>query len=255
MGDTVETGTVGGGAATSTGENFAAFLDQLLTTGEFGNVPQVSPELRDARARRDEFAASKFGQSGIGRGLLEQLNTGVTELESQQQNIGGGAVDQTQGIAEALNSIIQGPDVTGTQSAVQQIIQSQSERDVADLRERFTAGGGSQGTPSAVAEGLFRSETAPKLAAATGQLDLAASQQQIQALIPILQVLSQFSGRGIPQATPFVQVKEGLGSTLGGLAGGAAGFAAGGPIGASVGSSIGSSGTKAGKAKGVSFFG
>lgn len=254
MGDTVETGTVGGGAATSTGENFAAFLDQLLTTGQFGNVTPAatSPELEALRKQRE----NPFFSTGRGRQLGAQLDERISELESQQQNIGGGAVDQTQGIAEALNSIIQGPDVTGTQSAVQEIIQSQSKRDVADIRERFTAGGGSQGTPSAVAEGLFRSELAPKLAAATGQLDLAASQQQIQALIPILQVLSQFSGRGIPQAAPFVQVKEGLGSTLGGLAGGAAGFAAGGPIGASVGSSIGSSaGTRAGKAKGVGFFG
>jgi len=121
-----------------------------------------------------------------------------------------------------LNDIIQGPDVTGTQSAVQKIIQEQSGRDVADLRERFTAGGGSQGTPSAVAEGLFRSEVAPRLAAATGQLDLAASQQQIQALIPILQVLSQFSGRGVPQAAPFVEVKEGPLSKIGGLLGGVA---------------------------------
>lgn len=251
MGDTVETGTVGGGAATSTGENFAAFLDQLLTTGEFGNVTPVSPELRKAREDREKFAAG-FGRSKAGAPLLAQMDARLAELESQQQNIGAGAVDQTQGIAQALNDIIAGPDVTGTQSAVQEIIQSQSGRDVADLRERFTAGGGSQGTPSAVAEGLFRSELAPKLAAATGQLDLAANQQQIQALIPILQTLSQFSGRGIPQAAPFVQVKEGLGSTLGGLAGGAAGFAAGGPIGASVGSSLGSSTFKG---KGAKFFG
>lgn len=251
MGDTVETGTVGGGAATSTGENFAAFLDQLLTTGEFGNVPTSSPELQAATEERDRFAASSLGQSGAGAGILAAMNARLVDL-SQQQGVGAGAVDQTGGIAAALNSIIQGPDVSGTQSAVQEIIQKQSGRDVADLRERFTAGGGSQGTPSAVAEGLFRSELAPKLAAATGQLDLEANQQRIQALIPILQTLSQFSGRGVPQATPFVQVKEGLGSTLGGLAGGAAGFAAGGPLGASVGSGIGSSTFKG---KGAKFFG
>jgi hypothetical protein len=252
MGDTVETGTVGGGAAVPVGEDFATFLQGLLQSGQFGNVPQISPELRDARARREEFANSSFGQSGPGRGLLEKIDANIAELESQQQNIGAGAIDQTQGFAQALNDIISGPDVTGQQSAVQEIIRSQSERDVADIRERFTAGGGSQGTPSAVSEGLFRSELAPKLATATGQLDLAASQQQLQALIPILQTLSGFAGRGIPQAQPFVQVKEGLGTTLGGLAGGAAGFAAGGPIGASVGSSVGSSTFKG---KGAKFFG
>lgn len=217
MGETVETGTVGGGAATRTGEDFATFLNQVLESGQFGNVNRGSPELQAATAERDKFAASSFGQSGAGAGILRQMNERLETL-SQEQTLGQGAVDQTGGLAEALNSIIQGPDVTGTQSAVQQIIQQQSTRDVADLRERFTAGGGSRGTPSAVAEGLFRSELAPRLAAATGALDLEASQQQIQALIPILQVLSQFSGRGVPQAAPFVEVKEGPLQTIAGLA-------------------------------------
>lgn len=257
MGDTVETGTVGGGAATSTGEGFADFLNQLLTTGQFGNASIASPELRKAREDREKFAAG-FGSTKIGAPLLEQMDAKLAELESQQQNIGGGAVDQTQGFAQALNDIIAGPDVTGTQSAVQDIIRSQSGRDVADLRERFTAGGGSQGTPSAVAEGLFRSETAPKLAAATGQLDLAASQQQLQALIPILQTLAGFSSQGIPQAEGFVQVNEGLGSKLAGAAGGAVGLGLGGPAGAAVGSNLfgggGTTVTKASKAKGAKFF-
>ena len=258
MGDTVETGTVGGGAATSTGEGFAAFLDQLLTSGQFGNVSIDSPELREAKARREQFASSGIGSSGRGKGILEQMDASIAQLESQQQNIGGGAVDQTQGFAQALNDIIAGPDVTGTQSAVQDIIRSQSGRDVADIRERFTAGGGSQGTPSAVAEGLFRSETAPKLAAATGALDLQASQQQLQALIPILQTLAGFSSQGIPQAEGFVQVNEGLGSQLAGLAGGAAGLGLGGPAGAAIGSNLfgggGTTVTKASKAKGAKFF-
>lgn len=188
MGESVETGTVGGGSAIPVGDEFARFLSQVLTSGQFGNV---------APAQLDPETGQPLAQAP-------------------------GPVDRTQGIAQALNDIVQGPDVTGQQSAVQQIIQSQSTRDVADLRERFTAGGGSQGTPSAVAEGLFRSELAPKLAAATGALDLQASQQQIQALIPILQVLSQFSGRGIPQAAPFVEVKEGPLSSIGGLLGGVA---------------------------------
>lgn len=221
MGETVETGAVGGGAAVPVGEDFAALLLQALRTGQFGNVPAPSPELQEATRRREEFAAG-FGGTGAGRGLLEQFDEAIgRERESQLQRVGTGAVDQTQGLAQALNAIVQGPDVTGTQSAVQEIIQRQSERDIADIRERFTAGGGSRGTPSAVAEALFRSEVAPRLAAATGQLDLAASQQQIQALIPILQVLSQFAGRGVPQATPFVEVKEGPLQTLAGLGQGA----------------------------------
>ncbi|MHC4315911.1 MAG: hypothetical protein ACYSW3_26000 [Planctomycetota bacterium] len=222
MGETVETGTVGGGAATPVGNEFAQFLQGLLETGEFGTTGTRTgaeqAELDQLLRRRDELSGNRLAQR---TGALESIEGRIRELESQQQRVGQGAVDQTGGIAEALNAIIQGPDVSGTQSAVQEVIQRQSDRDVADLRERFTAGGGSQGTPSAVAEALFRSETAPRLAAATGQLDLAASQQQIQALIPILQVLSQFSGRGVPQAAPFVEVKEGPLQTIAGLGTGA----------------------------------
>ena len=227
MGESVETGTVGGGAAAPLGEDFAQFLMQLLETGQFGNVAVDSPEITRLREQRTEFEEARGLPPGLAEGRIEEIDAQIAQLQSQQRNIGGGAVDQTQGIAQALNDIISGPDVTGTQSAVQQIIQQQSGRDVADLRERFTAGGGSQGTPSAVAEGLFRSELAPKLAAVTGQLDLAASQQQIQALSPILQVLSQFSGRGVSQATPFVQVKEGPLQTIAGLAQGAGSAASG----------------------------
>ncbi len=139
--------------------------------------------------------------------LSKALESGMFE------NAGG----QTQGIAQALNELVAGPDVTGQQSAVQEIIQKQSGRDVADLRERFTAGGGSQGTPSAVAEGLFRSETAPRLALATGQLDLAANQQRIQGLIPILQALQGFASRGVSQRTAGAVVKPGILSDIAGI--------------------------------------
>ncbi len=119
--------------------------------------------------------------------------------------LGGGGPNQdptgqTTDIMKALNELIAGPDVRGQQSAIQQTIQQSSDRQVADLRERFTSSGGSQGTPSAVAEGLFRSNVTPKIATAVGDLDLRANQQRIQALLPFLQILSQFAGRGVPQA-------------------------------------------------------
>ncbi|KKL21501.1 hypothetical protein LCGC14_2444800, partial [marine sediment metagenome] len=119
--------------------------------------------------------------------------------------LGGGGptrdpTGQTTDIMQALNELIAGPDVRGQQSAIQQTIQQSRGREAADLRERFTSGGGSRGTPSAVAEALFRSETTPKIATAVGDLDLRANQQRIQALLPFLQILAQFAGRGIPQA-------------------------------------------------------
>ena len=116
---------------------------------------------------------------------------------------------QTTGIMQALNELIAGPDVRGQQSAIQQTIQQSRGREAADLRERFTSGGGSRGTPSAVAEALFRSETTPKIATAVGDLDLRANQQRIQALMSFLQLLGGFAGRGVPQARTDLIVKPG----------------------------------------------
>ncbi|KKL53823.1 hypothetical protein LCGC14_2271560 [marine sediment metagenome] len=143
------------------------------------------------------------------------------------QPLGRDPTQQTTGIMQALNELIAGPDVRGQQSAVQQIIQQDTERQTANLRERFTAGGGSRGTPSAVAEGLFRSEVTPRIAAATGELDLRANQQRIQALMPFLQLLSGFAGRGVPQAEESIIVKPGPLDYLAGFAESGAGIAAG----------------------------
>ncbi|KKN23049.1 hypothetical protein LCGC14_0908920 [marine sediment metagenome] len=136
--------------------------------------------------------------------------------------LGGGGptrdpTGQTTDIMRALNELIAGPDVRGQQSAIQQTIQQSSERQVADLRERFTSGGGSRGTPSAVAEGLFRSEVTPRIATAVGDLELRANQQRIQALLPFLQILAGFAGRGIPQAGTDVTINPGWLETAAGL--------------------------------------
>lgn len=131
-------------------------------------------------------------------------------------------VGQTSGIAKSLNELIAGPDITGQQSAIQQTIQQDTERQAANLRERFTAGGGSQGTPSAVAEGLFRSNVTPKIATAVGNLELQSNQQRIQALLPFLQILAQFAGRGVPQARTDTIVNPGTFATIASLGGSAA---------------------------------
>ncbi len=133
---------------------------------------------------------------------------------------------QTTDIMKALNELIAGVDVSGQQGAIQQTIQQSSERQVANLRERFTAGGGSRGTPSAVAEGLFRSEVTPRIATAVGDLELRANQQRIQALLPFLQLLSGFAGRGVPQAREDIVIQPGWLELLAGIAEGGAGIAA-----------------------------
>ncbi len=143
------------------------------------------------------------------------------------QPLGRDPTQQTTGIMQALNELIAGVDVRGPQSAIQQTIQQSRGREAADLRERFTSGGGSRGTPSAVAEALFRSETTPKIATAVGDLDLRANQQRIQALMSFLQQIGGFAGRGVPQAEESIIVKPGPLDYLAGFAGsGADAFAA-----------------------------
>lgn len=130
---------------------------------------------------------------------------------------GADPVGQTTDIARALNELIAGPDVRGQQSAVQQVIQQDTERQTANIRERFTAGGGSQGTPSAVAESLFRSSVTPRIATAVGNLELQSNQQRINALLPFLQLLSGFAGRGVAPAGTDIVVKPSTLETLTGL--------------------------------------
>ena len=131
---------------------------------------------------------------------------------------GNDPTGQTTAIMKALNELIAGPDVRGQQSAVQQVIQQDTERQTANLRERFTAGGGSRGTPSAVAEGLFRSNVTPRIATAVGDLELRANQQRTDAVLRFLQVAGGFAGRGVPQAGTDIIVRPGALETATGLA-------------------------------------
>jgi len=156
---------------------------------------------------------------GAATPVAEDFSSFLQNFLSQGGPLGRDPTQQTTGIMQALNELIAGPDVRGQQSAIQKIIQTDTERQVSNLRERFTAGGGSRGTPSAVSEGLFRSEVTPRLARETGRLELAANQQRIQALLPFLQMLAQFAGRGVPQARTDVVVDPGAFATFASLGG------------------------------------
>ena len=141
-----------------------------------------------------------------------------------QDILGGGLgpgedpTGKTTAIMQALNELIAGPDVRGQQSAVQESIRQDTEFQTANIRERFTSGGGSRGTPSAVAEGIFKSRVTPRIATAVGDLELRANRQRIEALLPFLQLLGGFAGRGVPQAGTDVIVRPGKLETATGLA-------------------------------------
>lgn len=111
----------------------------------------------------------------------------------------------TGGVMEALQGLLSG---TGAQhGAINTMISKQGDRDVAGLRARFGAGGGTAfGTGAQYGEGVMRAETAPKMAMAHGQLQLSALSQ----LMPILAGITQ---KGTTQRQGIMQ-PSGLSSAI-----------------------------------------
>ncbi len=195
MGSSTETIESGGGAATPVAEEFGRFLESLFTGGT-ARGPAVPQQ-------------EALGPYGL-------------KIPGATPTSGFGPrtpVDQTTDIMRALDAFIAGPDVSGQQGAIQKIIQTDTERQAANIRERFTAGGGSRGTPSAVAEGLFRSEVTPRIAAVTGELELRANRQRMESFFQLMQIIAGFSGRGVPQAKTDVVIQPGPLDYLSGFAG------------------------------------
>lgn len=97
----------------------------------------------------------------------------------------------TGGIMEALQGLLSG---TGPQhGAINTMISKQGDRDVAGLRARFGASGGTAfGTGAQYGEGVMRAETAPKMAMAHGQL-------QLSALGQLMPILAQITNKGTTQ--------------------------------------------------------
>lgn len=135
--------------------------------------------------------------------LQNGLNTGTFGT--------GDANSMDHGIGAVLNNLFSaGGGAVGGSMADQ--ITKETDRNAAELRSRFGASGGTAfGTGAQFAEGVLRSESAPKITSAVGNL-------QLSALGPILQSLFGLSEKGIPQAenltTPstFSQIAQGLGS-------------------------------------------
>lgn len=149
---------------------------------------------------------------------------------------GGGATGQfasanpvgsTMGFSGVLNDILSagGGRIGGAYS---DMISRQSERDVNALRARFGASGGTAfGTPAQYAEGVLRSETAPKLTATIGGLQLGAIGQ-------LLPLFAGLASKGISQREGYLQ-PSGLTSVLsavGPLAAAGLPFLTGNPLGA-----------------------
>lgn len=170
--------TAGGGPATGLADSFVQILQNGLT-GNFGPNSSTGPSPDRGGGL---FAGFNFpGLSGQGDG--QQFNR-------------ANPVASTTGIAGTLNDILSG-GAGKLGGALGKLIQTQQTNDIAALRSRFGAGGGmSLGTPAAYAESTYRANAAPQIATQTGAL-------QLQTLLPILQMITSLSGKGIPQAETF----------------------------------------------------
>lgn len=171
--------TAGGGPATGLADSFVQILQNGLT-GSFGpNAP------------------TSTGPSQGGGGLFAGFNfPGLSGQGNNQQFNNANPVASTTGVAGTLNDILAGGSGK-LGGALGKLIQTQQTNDIAALRSRFGAGGGmSFGTPAAYAESVYRSQAAPQIATQTGAL-------QLQTLLPLLSMITQLSGKGIPQAETF----------------------------------------------------
>lgn len=154
----------------------------------------------------------------IGGGAATGLsNDYISSLQSLLNGGGTGAAGRpdamgsTGNIMNVLRDILSaGGGKAG--NALDQLFSKQSERDINGIRARFGAGGGAAfGTPAAFAEGLYRSESAPRFATALNDL-------QMKALLPLLQQIGGLSEKGISQRQ-VVQTPGVAGQILGPLAG------------------------------------
>jgi hypothetical protein len=159
--------------------------------------------------------------SGFATDFTNWLSTGLNNGQFGGASAANGAMGAnpmggTMGISNILNDLLSG-GAGNIGGAMSDMISRSNDRNVAGLRSRFGAGGGTAfGTPAAHAEAVMRAEEAPMLTQAIGGL-------QLQALMPILQMMMGVTGLGTPQAQTTMQPNawmQGL-SALGPLLGGA----------------------------------
>ena len=152
----------------------------------------------------------QFGTQGGTQGGVTQRQGPTQQWDGRHMRSTGGSnsygvpgtdpVGRTEGISSVLNSILS-PGGESAPQALEASMKNDFNDQVADLRARFTAGGGtSLGTPGAVSEGIARARFAPQATMAQETLRQNRQQIQLQAIMPLLQMLMGFGARGIPQA-------------------------------------------------------
>lgn len=138
-------------------------------------------------------AATGFAPEFI-KWLQGGLSTGTFGgMSAAGQYAGANPMGSTQGFGNVLNDIMAG-GAGQIGGSMQQMIEKSTNRNADALRARFGAQGGQAfGTPAAFAEATMRAEQAPQLVNAIGGL-------QLQALMPILQMMMGVTQMGTPQS-------------------------------------------------------
>lgn len=147
---------------------------------------------------------------GPATGLADQFVQLLSSILGGNASVGGGGtgpmartdqsnpVGRTAGIAGVLNDILAGGSGEFG-GALKSLITQRQGQDIADLRARFGASGGTAfGTPAAYAESAYRAKAAPEAATQIGSL-------QLQALLPLLQLAGGLSEKGISQRQTIAQ--------------------------------------------------
>jgi hypothetical protein len=172
--------------------------------------------------------------TGLADNLIGFLNGGLTGTfgggSAGAQSLNANPMASTGGIANVLNDILSGGAGKLGGSMADMIHQTQG-RNVDELRSRYGAAGGmSMGTPAAYAESMMRASETPQLTQAIGGL-------QLQAMMPIMQMMQGLASKGIAQREGMMQPSGW--SQAAGLALPVAGSILGGPLGGSIGSKLG----------------
>lgn len=177
----------GGGAAAPLSSNFINFL-------------QTNPNASFSRKQSGFNQALQRTLSG--QGLNDNLSMGFNKALKDMYGIinnSGPAVNYDSPMAKAL----------------QTILQQQDTQNVNNLRARFTQQGGmGAGTPAAVAEARYLSESNPRTVAALGNLSLQENQLRQQQMGTNLQSLAQILGNYTNQMGTQNQLGAGMVESL-----------------------------------------
>lgn len=170
--------------------DYQSTVGQMQGMGQY-NPAQLGNHLNDPNSG---FNAGMAGLQGMdfSRGMGQSADIG--KFSAASGDIGGimnqvgsraqlgNAGQYTDPLQQAAAMAAQGAqgnffnrNSTDTQSpyavAMQQLLQNNQQRQVADLRARYNMSGGSRGTPAMQAESLYRAQATPELAAAMGQIN------------------------------------------------------------------------------------